>query len=342
MAANNDVQDKEPLTVYGLMFGIPLNYTLGEISSAFEARDSHELCFEAAFGVTIGAILDYALGGHDPRALAVAATALGPVAYEIDRRGETFPSDESERLQGFETWKRVFASENDYVTAIPSQRLQSMHDVISEAIGRIGPWGAPTYVGSLIQAQMVIEKVLYGRGEIASDTDVIGDLSTGLTPEHSIAPAQPATIFISYSHADEKHREQLEKHLSPLRHQGLVDVWHDRKIIGGMSWKKEIDQQLESSDIVLMLISADFVSSDYCYGVEMERALQRHKEGTAIVVPIMLRPVSYSGLPFADLQMLPKDAKPISEWRTRDAAWTSIAKALSLIVRSRIDSIHSR
>ena len=98
-------------------------------------------------------------------------------------------------------------------------------------------------------------------------------------------PAHPLEIFFSYSHRDEKMRSRLEAHLSSLKRERLISGWHDRKIKPGTEWKGQIDAHLDSSQIILLLISADFLASDYCYDVEMDRALARHDSGEARVHP---------------------------------------------------------
>src|ERR1043166_9679769 len=118
-------------------------------------------------------------------------------------------------------------------------------------------------------------------------------------------------LFYSYAHEDEPYRTELEKHLSNLRRLGVIAEWHDRKITAGSEWAGEIDKNLEDANIILLLISADFMNSDYCYDNEMKRALERHDAREARVIPIILRPVDWQGAPFGKLQMLPKDAKAV-------------------------------
>src|SRR2546428_6575835 len=100
----------------------------------------------------------------------------------------------------------------------------------------------------------------------------------------------PVSVVYSYAHADETLRQKLETHLSLLRRQGLISEWHDRKILPGAEWAGEIDEHLERASIILLLISADFLASDYCYDREMTRALERHQHGAVRVIPIILRP----------------------------------------------------
>lgn len=136
------------------------------------------------------------------------------------------------------------------------------------------------------------------------------------------------SVFFSYSHRDEALRDELAKHLKLLERQGVITSWHDREITAGEEWKNQIDQYLESSQIILLLISVDFLSSDYCYDLEMKRAMERHEAGEATVIPIILRPVSWKTAPFAKLQVLPKDGLAITKWQNQDEAFEHISEKL--------------
>jgi TIR domain len=148
------------------------------------------------------------------------------------------------------------------------------------------------------------------------------------------AAQNPDTIrvFYSYAHEDEGLREQLEKHLALLKRQQLIQGWHDREISGGREWRGEIDINLEAAQLILLLISADFLGSDYCYDTEMKRALEKHQLQQARVVPIIIRPVDWNSAPFSHLEALPKDAKPVTTWSNVDEAWTDVAKGIRRIV----------
>lgn len=141
-------------------------------------------------------------------------------------------------------------------------------------------------------------------------------------------------IFYSYAHEDEKLREELEKHLSVLKRQGVITGWHDRKISAGQEWKGQIDAHLNSAQIILLLVSADFLASDYCYDVEMKRALERHEWGEACVIPIILRSVDWHDAPFGKLQCLPTDALPVTRWEDRDEAFKNIATGIRTTVET--------
>jgi hypothetical protein len=143
---------------------------------------------------------------------------------------------------------------------------------------------------------------------------------------------KPVTLFYSYSHKDEKFRDALAKHLALLKRQGLIKEWYDRQIGAGDEWREAIDEHLEAADIILLLVSADFIASDYCFDKEMGRALERHDGGEALVIPIIVRPVNWTGAPFGRLQALPKNGKPVTVWDNRDSAWVNVAEGISKMV----------
>ncbi len=147
---------------------------------------------------------------------------------------------------------------------------------------------------------------------------------------------QPIEVFYSYAHKDEALREELETHLSLLRRQGQISGWHNRNINAGTEWAQAIDEHLGTAQIILLLISADFLASDYCYSIEMQYALGRHEAGEVCVIPILLRPVSWEGAPFSRLQMLPRDNIPVVSptWYSRDEAWTHVVQELRKVITS--------
>src|SRR5205823_2181853 len=122
----------------------------------------------------------------------------------------------------------------------------------------------------------------------------------------------PVEIFCSYAHADERWLRRLETHLSLLKRQGLISVWYDRLIVPGVDWANTIDTHLETASVILLLVSANFLASDYCYGIEMKRALERQKAGEAQVIPVLVRSADWTGAPFSHLQALPTNGKPLA------------------------------
>ena len=145
---------------------------------------------------------------------------------------------------------------------------------------------------------------------------------------------QGITLFFSYSHQDEALRDELAKHLSLLERQGVLSSWHDRQIAPGSEWAGQIDHYLEQAQIILLLVSSDFLASNYCYDIELGRALERHEAGEAVVVPVILRSVDWQGAPFRRLQALPKNGEPVTAWGDRDAAFTDVAKGIRKVAAS--------
>ena len=145
-------------------------------------------------------------------------------------------------------------------------------------------------------------------------------------PERSEAPI---TLFYSYSHKDEALRDQLETALIMLKRQGVILDWHDRRIEAGTEWDGAIRKNLDEAGIILLLVSADFVASRYCWDIEIARAMKRHEAGTARVIPVILRPVdSWQSAPFGKLQALPKGGKPVTTWENRDEAFADVARGI--------------
>jgi hypothetical protein len=138
-------------------------------------------------------------------------------------------------------------------------------------------------------------------------------------------------VFYSYADPDERMRNELDKHLSMLKHQGLIAGWHHHNINAGMEQAVEIYAHLNTAHILLLLVSADFLASDYCYGVEMKRAMERHDTGEARVIPILLHPVDYIGAPFGKLAALPTNGKAVSLWRSRHRAFVDIAQGIRTV-----------
>ena len=136
------------------------------------------------------------------------------------------------------------------------------------------------------------------------------------------------SVFVSYCHTDEHMKDQLVKHLSPLKRSGLICEWHDRKITGGENFGDAISSNLESASIILLLVSIDFINSQYCYDIEMDAALKRHEEKQCLVIPIILRNCLWQQAPFAKLQALPKDARAVSSWPSPDDAYVNIAEGI--------------
>jgi hypothetical protein len=143
----------------------------------------------------------------------------------------------------------------------------------------------------------------------------------------------PVSVFCSYAHGDECFRAELDKHLALMRRNDEIAGWHDRNISAGTDWKLSIDRHLKAAEIILLLVSADFLASDYCYEIEMRRAMERHEAGEARVIPIILRDCDWSSTPFSKLQALPRDARPIKNWGDPDEAYHDIVAGIRDVAR---------
>jgi HEAT repeat protein len=139
-------------------------------------------------------------------------------------------------------------------------------------------------------------------------------------------------VFYSYSHKDADLRERLGTYLVPLKQQSKISEWHDRKIEPGANWNTEINAQLDSANLILLLVSADFLASEYCFGAEVERALVRLKRGEVKVVPVLLKPCLWEESRFSELQIIPRDAKAITSWSSVDEAFRDVAGEIRRLV----------
>ncbi|ANJ96881.1 toll/interleukin-1 receptor domain-containing protein [Serratia plymuthica] len=139
-----------------------------------------------------------------------------------------------------------------------------------------------------------------------------------------------ARVFMSYTHKDEALRDELEVHLAMLKREGVIEVWHDRRINAGDDLNASIDAQLDHADIVLLLVSPDFLASKYCYDIEVQRAIARHHAGEARVIPVILRYCDWQSpaVPFNQLLAVPRDGLPVTKWPDRDEAFLDIVRQI--------------
>ncbi len=146
-------------------------------------------------------------------------------------------------------------------------------------------------------------------------------------------------IFVSYSHKDKVLRDELANHMSTLRRQDIIRDWYDGDIIPGTKWDQQIFDHLKTAKIILILISSDFIASDFCYSIEMKQALDRHNNNEARVIPILLRPTDWEGAPFDKLQILPNQAKAVTRWNSPDDAFEDIVKGIKRVIRDLKENI---
>ncbi len=144
-----------------------------------------------------------------------------------------------------------------------------------------------------------------------------------------------AKVMFSYSHRDEVMRDELEIHLRQLKRDGLIESWHDRRITAGSEWRGEIDENLESADVILLLVSPYFIDSDYCTDVELARAMKRHEAKEALVIPVILESCDWKTAPFSKLQTATKDGRPLSKFPNIHDGFLEVALALRQILGKR-------
>ncbi len=171
-------------------------------------------------------------------------------------------------------------------------------------------------------ASGILQKIEKYNGEEVAVGDVLGSIVSGII-----------NIYVSYVHKDERLAKKLKMHLGPIQRGGLIELWHDCDISAGMEWEQQINEHINEARIILLLISPDFVDADYCYSIEMKRALERHERGEAYVIPIILRPTYWQSAPFGKLQALPTDGRPITDrgWHTIDEAFLDVAEGIRLV-----------
>jgi hypothetical protein len=143
-------------------------------------------------------------------------------------------------------------------------------------------------------------------------------------------------VFVSYSHRDEVERERLDVHLAPLAREGLIDLWCNRVITPGSDWQRDIARELDAADIFILLVSADFIASMFCFEKELETALWRQRQGRVRIIPVLVKPADFANLPFGRYQALPRDLRPVITWENPDAAWVEVARG----VREAVEEIY--
>ena len=176
-----------------------------------------------------------------------------------------------------------------------------------------------------------LPRVLRGRtvhvnvSELLNGVDMDG-ARTGRSAEEHIPTG--LRVFFSYSHKDEDMRNELETQLKLLQRLRLISTWSDRRIQPGDEWRTCIDEQLQSSDLMLLLVSSDFLASDYCMDVEMKLALEKQQKGEMKIVAVILRDCGWRDAPFAKFQVLPAEGRPVSLWENRDSAWRNVYEGM--------------
>lgn len=139
---------------------------------------------------------------------------------------------------------------------------------------------------------------------------------------------KPISVFISYAHEDTPYLEELQKYLQPYVKKQTISIWTDRDIIAGQKWDELIKTKLKESEVVLFLVSQDFLVSDYINNIEIKSAIENNK---LIIIPIIIRPIEMSQLELKCFQVVPSGAEPVVKWANRDEAWVDVLKELKIV-----------
>ncbi len=172
-------------------------------------------------------------------------------------------------------------------------------------------------------------QLLDGMGEKgAKPSATSGQVTAPQTPPPPIGKK----MFISYSKSDKAYLEELKTQLAPLRRQQLLQIWDDTNLQPGEEWDAAIRRELKTADIIILLVSANLMATDYIWEFEMKEALERSQRGEAAVIPVIIRPCNWEDAPFAKLNALPEKGKPIDTWANKDEAWTQVVKRIRQVL----------
>jgi internalin A len=285
--------------------------------------------------------LSFALGRHLKGEIEVVPVILRQCSWEATPLGQ---------LKGLPTNGRPLASWanrdeawNNIAKALTKIVALRSNRISSPAMARRPLAGVKSQASTAIDLQALGPKTHSRKGRNLSKGSPVENKSDSTaedgrsrdkveTDKKGGLPKKAISVAVSYSHKDEKLRKDFDSQLSPLKRMGLFSAWHDWMITPGADWKAAINDNFNGADLILLLVSSDFIASDYCYDVEMKAALERHENGEARVVPIILRACLWEGTPFGHLQALPRLGKPITSWNNRDLAWTDVVKGISEVV----------
>jgi hypothetical protein len=135
-------------------------------------------------------------------------------------------------------------------------------------------------------------------------------------------------VFIAYSHLDTRYRHDLEDQLTLLSRKGQVQWWSEHQLIPGEEIENVISEALSGADVIILLISIHFLSNSFCWSQQLEKAIDRHDRGEAVVIPVFVRPCAWEGTPIEKLQGVPRRGKAISRWSDKHEAWTQVARGI--------------
>lgn len=152
------------------------------------------------------------------------------------------------------------------------------------------------------------------------------------------AKHRPVSLLYVYASVDISFYNQIEKHLSQLKRQGFLSTWSVDKILAGANRDVEFEKHFSVAQVILLLLSSDFIASEHCYNILMY-ALQKQVEGLVYVIPLLIHPFDWENSPLSALQVLPKNGNPVAKWRNRDEAFTLITQEIRKIVIALINPV---
>ncbi|MGH9720497.1 MAG: COR domain-containing protein [Bryobacteraceae bacterium] len=164
------------------------------------------------------------------------------------------------------------------------------------------------------------------------DGNVITPQITDLVKDVEPLPP-PLKLFLSYSHKDEKHVDELRKDLKLLERSGLILPWYDRKLIPSEKWEPRILQELNDADAIVLQLSRDFLASEFCVSTELETAIRRREAGEALLIAYVLHDCGWKETKLAKFQILPKDAKPLADWNHKHKYWRAVAEGIKTALK---------
>jgi len=139
-------------------------------------------------------------------------------------------------------------------------------------------------------------------------------------------------LFVSYSRRDSAFLDDFKTHIAGLKRNNLIEEWTDQQIKPGEVWEKTLKRELETADIIIFLVSPDFIASDYIHDVEVDKAIERHNKGELIIVPVIIRSCDFESTKLNIFQALPKNAEPVSKWEDKDEAWLNVVEGIKKII----------
>lgn len=182
------------------------------------------------------------------------------------------------------------------------------------------------------------------RSQFADDDSNIVNISSIRSRKKDIKELDRSTemkvkVFLSYCHEDEEMKKELDKSLVMLKRNNKIDTWNDRCIVAGKELEKEILENLRTANIILLLVSQDFLASSYCFEKEMKIALERHQNNEAVVIPVILRRCDWLNSELSKIAAVPRDGKPIKAWNDTDEAYFETKQEIERAVNEYIDRL---